>query len=116
MVVVVQDLLETVETRPPHRLELIEQLLRSADGLDVAPHVLLASAAPLDDEVGALEDGDVFLHGGEAHVIAPSERRHRGVVEHRSPHDVAARSVSQGMEQPVDILVGPRTYNHMVAR
>ena len=111
-----EELFEPIEPVAPDRLELIEQLLRSADGVDVAPHELLASAAPLDDELGALEDGDVFLHSSEAHVIAPSERRHRGVVEHRSPHDVAARSVSQGLEQPVDFLVGPRTYNHMVAR
>ena len=114
--VLVEDVFETVEARPPHRLELIEQLLRSADGVDVAPHELLASAAPLDDELGALEDGDVFLHSSEAHVIAPSERRHRSIVEHRSPHDVASRSVSQGLEQPVDFLVGQRIYNHMVAR
>ena len=71
--IVVENLLETVEARPPHRLELIEQLLRSADGVDVAPHELLAAAPPLDHEVGALEDGDVLLHSGEAHVIAPGE-------------------------------------------
>ena len=112
--VVVEESLESIEPVTPDRLELVEQLLRPANGVDVAPHELLAATSALDHEVGSLEDSDVLLHRGEAHVVAASERRDGGVVHHRAPHDVAARAIGKRLEQAIDLLIAQTLYNHTV--
>ena len=62
----------------------------------------------------AFEDGNVLLHGGEAHRVARGERRHRVPTSHRAAHDVAAGGVAEGAEHPVRPLVGELIYNHLV--
>jgi hypothetical protein len=118
VIVLVEDPFETVETLAPQRFELHEQMLRPAYGVDVAANQLLAPAPSFDDEIGALEDRNVLLDGGEAHVVATSERRHRRVLTHRAPHDVASGAIGQRSEHPVDLLIDSFSmiYNHMVTR
>ena len=65
-------------------------------------HQLLAPVALLGDELGALEHGDVLLHGGEAHRVAAGERRHGVLALHGPQHDVAPGGVGERVEHPVD--------------
>jgi hypothetical protein len=58
----------------------------------------------------------VLLNRGEAHVVAPCQRRHRGVLAHRALHDVAAGAIRQRLEDPIDLVVREHIYNHLVVR
>jgi hypothetical protein len=93
-------------------------MLGPPDGVDVAPHELLAPTALLDDEIGAFEHRHVLLHGGEAHVVGTSERRDRRVGLHRAPDDVTTSAVGERLEHPIDLivvqLVADSIYNHLV--
>lgn len=86
------------------------------DGAAIAPNELFAPVPSLGDEIGTFEHGDVFLDRGEAHVVPHGELRHRCVLAHRSSQDVAARSIGEGLEDPVDFVVVQLSYNHLVAR
>ena len=70
--------------------------------------------ALLCDQAGPLEHGDMFLYGREAHRVAPRESRNRGLVVGAAAKDVATGRVGEGMEQPVDGILGQLTYNHLV--
>ena len=76
----------------------------SRSGVDVAADELLAAVALLDHEPGALEHGDVLLHGGEAHRVAAGERRHRVLLRHRADDDVAAGGVGERMEDAIGAI------------
>ena len=86
-----------------HGTEAWERARREPDRLHVAAHQLFAAVAPLLHEVGALEHGDVFLHGGEAHRVAPGQRRHAVPAAGGEGDDVAPGAVGQGVEDAVDI-------------
>ena len=64
---------------------------------------------------GALQDGDVLLHRGEAHRVVAGEVRHRVLAPHRPPDDVAAGRVGERVEHEVGAgVVGKQIYNHLV--
>ena len=85
------------------------------DRVEIRPDELFAAVSSLGDEIGPLEHSHVLLDGGEAHVVATGQRRHRYVLEHRPADDVATRAIGKRPEDPVDVLVGERFYNHLVA-
>ena len=98
-------------------LELVEQAVDVAHGVDPPPHDPLAASLVLGDEVGPFEHGDVLLHGGEAHRVAPSEVRHGVLALQHQPDDVTARRIGERMEQEICPLRLDRSsliYNHMV--
>ena len=66
------------------------------------------------DKPGALEGGDVLLHGGERHRVAPGEGRDRPRALHRHLEDVAPGGVGEGVEEAIDLVVAERIYNHKV--
>ena len=111
-----EELAHPVDAVTPDRLELVEDALSSVDGVEVASNELFTSSPLLRDEFGTFEDGNVLLDGGEAHVVATGECRHRRIVAHRSSDDVAASAIGERLEQPVDLFVIEYIYNHLVAR
>jgi len=68
-----EDLAEPLEAITPDGLELIEQRVDVADGVDLSSNDPFATALVFDDEVGALRDGDMLLHRVETHRVAASE-------------------------------------------
>src|SRR5919204_3656617 len=99
---------------PPCRLELVEDAPRSANGVAVRAHQLLAAATLLRDETGPFEHRHVLLYGGKADRIGVGEPRDRRLIAEAAHEDVAARAIRECMEQAVDVLFGRRTYNHLV--
>jgi hypothetical protein len=80
---------------------------------------LLPSAALFADETGPFQNGDVLLHGREAHRIGLGQPRDRQLPAHAAAQYVPARGVGQGVEQPVHRLVvqlAQLIYNHLVVR
>ena len=77
----------------------------------------LAAVGVLAHESGSLQDGDVLLHGGEGHVVGARELRDGRLAREGAAHDVAARRVGEGPEDPVHLVVGElRLCNHLVVR
>jgi len=111
-----EELVDTGDPAAPDLLEAVEQLRGGADGVDVAAHDLLATAAFLGEQVGPFEDGDVLLHGGETHVVPAGQGGHRGALVQHTHEDVAAGGVGQGGEDAIGALAVLSTYNHAVVR
>src|SRR5262249_56793843 len=111
---VCQEVVDPVDSRPPQLLDAVQERPGSVDGVDVGAHELLAPLPFLGDEPGALEDGDVLLHGGEAHRVALRQRRHAVPAPDGQRDDVAPSAVAKGVEDPVDIGLGTLIYNHLV--
>jgi hypothetical protein len=103
-----------VNAPAPSRLEFVEGLPRAAHRAGIGAHELLAPVALLGDQASPLEHGDVLLHRREAHRVTPRESRNRGLVGGAAAKDVATGRVGQGMEQPVDRILGQLIYNHLV--
>src|SRR5262249_28643250 len=77
----------------------------------VARHQVLPAPALLGHESGALQDGHVLLHRGEAHRVLAGQRRDRVLLAQRAPDDVPSRGVGEGVEQLIDVGL---IYNHTV--
>jgi hypothetical protein len=114
-----EDIAESLHTVTPDGLELVEQVVDIAHGVDPSSHDPLAATLVLGDEVGPLEHGDVLLHRGEAHRVSPSQVGHGVLAMKRQPDDVAASRIGEGVEQEIGALRlrgSALIYNHMVAR
>ena len=99
----------------PHRLELVEQALGVAHGVDVPGHELLPPVSALGHQAGPFEHRHVLLHGREAHRVPPRQRRHRVLAAQARDDDVATGGVAQRVEHEVRVRGGVRRiYNHMV--
>ena len=112
----VEDPAETVEALAPEVLELHEEELRMPNRVDVAADELLSPVPLLRHEVGALQHGDVLLHGGEAHRVAASKGGYRVLVAQHEHDDVAPCGIGERVEDAVDPFLFRQTYNHMVVR
>ena len=94
-------------TRPRQAVfELVEGASRPVHGIGLGVHALLASAALLGDQAGALEHGDMLLHRREAHRVRLGQLRHRRLARDAAAKDVAPGRVGQRVEQLVRSLVG----------
>ncbi len=82
-----EEVADSVDAISPQRLELVEDLCRLTDCLDVRSDELLAAVSLLGDDVRSLEHGHMLLYGGKAHVVAAGERRDRALAVHRSGND-----------------------------
>ena len=103
----------------PDGLEFVEQTVDVAHGVDPSAHDPLAASLVLGDEVGPFEHGDVLLHGGEAHRVAPSQVGDGVLAVQHQPDDVAPRRIGERVEQQIRPLRLPDSnliYNHMVVR
>jgi hypothetical protein len=112
-----EDVAELMHAVTPDGLELVEQAVDIANGVDPPAHEPLATSMVLGHEVGPLEHGDMLLHRGEAHRVPPSEVRHGVFAVQHQLDDVAASRIGQRMEEHVRSLVVRNsylTYNHMV--
>jgi hypothetical protein len=108
---------ELLHAIAPDGLELVEQTVDIANGIDPAAHDPLATMLVLGDEIGTLQNGDVLLHGGEAHGIAPCEVGDRVLTMERQPDDVATSRIGERVEQqifPLRLYRLDLIYNHMV--
>jgi hypothetical protein len=114
-----KDVAESLHAVTPAGLELVEQAVDAAHGVDPPPHDPLSASLVLGDEVGPLEDGDVLLHGGETHRVTPSQVGHGVLALQHQPDDVPACRIGERMEQEVCSLRfrrSPLIYNHAVVR
>lgn len=84
--------------------ELVEQAADVAHSVDPAAHDPLAASLVLGDELGPLEDGDVLLHGGEAHRVTPGQRGYVVLAAQHQPDDVSACRIGERVEQQVGPL------------
>jgi hypothetical protein len=99
----------------PALFERREQVRGAAKGIGAAGDALGAAVLAFGHQPGALEHGDMFLDGGERHVVAGGELAHRGFAVHHPRQDVAARGVGERAEDLVERLRGGlQIYNHMV--
>ena len=85
--------------------EGFEELGSALEPRVVGGDQLLAAVCTLLNETRALEHGDVFLHGGEAHLVSRSKTGHRRRFRERPRQDVPSRAIGQGTEQLVERLV-----------
>jgi hypothetical protein len=96
-----EEVAESVHAVAPSCLELVEQAVDVAHGADPPAHDLLAASLVLGDEVSPLENGDVLLHGGEAHRVSPSQVGDGVLALQDQPDDVAAGPIGERMEQEI---------------
>ena len=93
----------------PDRFELDEHGSHRAHRCHVAAGQLFAAAAPLGQQAGPFQYGDVFLHGGEAHVVLRRECGDRVLPGEDAAQDVAPGPVGERVEQgvrPVLVFLG----------
>ena len=112
-----EDVAESVDAITPARLELVEQTVDVAHGVDPPAHDPLAASLVLGDEVGPLEDGDVLLHRGKAHRVPASQVGDGVLTLQHQPDDVPAGPIGKRMEQEVcsrRVRCWRPIYNHMV--
>ncbi len=108
---------ESVHALTPVGLELVEQAVDVAYGVDPPAHYSLATSRVLGDEVGPLEDGHVLLHRGKAHRVPASQVGDGVLTLQHQPDDVPAGPIGKRMEQEVCSLrvrCSRPIYNHMV--
>ncbi len=86
--------------------ELVEQALRLADALRVAPHHPFAAAWFLGHEPRLLQHSDVLLNRSKRHGIRVCELRDRDLGGESSAHNVAARGVGESPEDAAHVVVG----------
>src|SRR5438128_11450170 len=96
-----EDVAESLHAVTPAGLELVEQTVDLTQGADPPPYDPLAASLVLGDEVGPLEDGDVLLHGGEAHRVTPSQVGHGVLALQHQSNDVPPRRIGERMAQEV---------------
>jgi hypothetical protein len=75
-----------------------------AHGVGIAGHALGSAVLPLGHELRALEDGHVFLHGGERHLVARGQLADGRVGVQYASQDVAPRGVGERAEQLVEVV------------
>jgi hypothetical protein len=81
----------------------------------MASDPLRAAVLPLGHQPRPFEDGNVFLHGGEGHVVASGQLGNRCLGGHDPRQDVASRRIGEGPEYLVQRLAhGRAIYNHLV--
>src|SRR5262249_6717987 len=97
----------------PGQFESVQGVVGRTERRGVARHQVLPAPALLGHESGALQDGHVLLHRGEAHRVLAGQGRDRGLVllAQRAPDDVPSRGVGEGVEQ---LIVVGLIYNHTV--
>src|SRR5680860_1465126 len=71
---------ELAEPCVPELLECGEHSSGTGDLIGVAAHETFATMAVFAHESRPFQHGDVFLYGGEAHVVVGGERAHRGLT------------------------------------
>ena len=114
-----EDLAESLHAVAPDGLELVKQAVDVAHGADPSPHESLAASLVFADEVCPFQDGDVLLHGGEAHWVAPGEVRHGMLTAQNQADDVSTGGIRQRVKEkisPIRLRRLQLNYNHKVVR
>jgi hypothetical protein len=112
-----EHLAESLHAVTPADLELVEQAVDVAHGVDAPAHDPLAASLVLGDEVGPFEHGDVLLHRGEAHRVTTSQVGHRVLALQDQSDDVATCRIGERVEQQIGSIRSYGSlliYNHTV--
>jgi hypothetical protein len=89
------ELSHTLYAPAPQILVPVEDAPRGAESLEIGTDDLPPPDAVLGDKAGALEDGDVLLHRGEAHRVVRGQLGHTLLPFDRPADDVPAGWVTQ---------------------
>jgi len=96
---------QAVDARTPEFFEAVEQALRLADAIGVAPYHPLTTAWLLCHEPRLLQNCNVLLDCRERHLVGLRQLGHRDTGDQRATHDIAPRRVREGAKEAVDVLI-----------
>jgi hypothetical protein len=95
----------------PDLFESVQGVVGRTERRGVGLYQVLPAPALLGHESGALQDGHMLLHGGEAHRVLAGQGRDRVPLAQCAPDDVPSRAVGEGVEQLIGVGA---IYNHSV--
>lgn len=100
----------------PERLVLVEQAACPAERFHVGLDDLATTRALLGNQTGPLEDGDVLLHGREAHRVVPGDLGNAFGSGYRAEDDVTTGGIGQRGKGSIGVERDLHRNNHTVVR